>query len=180
MTDPTHPADGLGPPPQPEPARRERSIADALAHFDDLIVDGALTSADRPDADELTRRRRSKGRPRAAPQRWLVAAAAVLVIGVGGVVVAQLVEGSAEQTTSQASDQAESGAAKSAERGDAGQAEADQGVPDQAGASAVTNGVPTTVAAPALAPEAADAPPESLPPWLCELTERLGVGVCGP
>ena len=117
MTDRTRPSDGLGPPPQPDSNARERAIADALAHFDDLIVDGVLTPAGEADVaaeaeggDDLDRRRRAKGRHRSAPQRWLAAAAVLLVLGAGGALAAQVIGGSGEQMTSVASDQAEGGA----------------------------------------------------------------------
>ena len=176
MTDRTEPTDGLGPPPQPNDVGRERAIADALAHFDDLTVDGVLSPGD--VGDELSRRR-TQGRRMGAPQRWLAAAAFLLVLGVGGALVAQLVGDSDEQMTSQASGQAEGGAASPdeaarADRGAADQTELDQTETGQAGADASKPVEPSNAAPAAAAPAVGP-----LPDWLCELTARLGLDVCG-
>ena len=169
MTDRTRPSNGLGTPPQPDASARERAIADALAHFDDLIVDGVLTPAGEADVaaeaeggDDLDRRRRAKGRHRSAPQRWLAAAAVLLVLGAGGALAAQVIGGSGEQMTSEASDQAEGGATSADEA-----ARADRGTADQTKAGGADP-----------APEAAAQAVGPLPEWLCELTARLGVDVC--
>ncbi|MBP7597055.1 MAG: hypothetical protein ACRCW4_15590 [Candidatus Neomicrothrix subdominans] len=173
MTDRTRPSNGLGTPPQPDASARERAIADALAHFDDLIVDGVLTPAGEADVaaeaeggDDLDRRRRAKGRHRSAPQRWLAAAAVLLVLGAGGALAAQVIGGSGEQMTSVASDQAEGGATSADEA-----ARADRGTADQTKAGRADP-------APEAAPEAAAQAVGPLPEWLCELTARLGVDVC--
>ena len=173
MTDRTRPSNGLGTPPQPDASARERAIADALAHFDDLIVDGVLTPAGEADVaaeaeggDDLDRRRRAKGRHRSAPQRWLAAAAVLLVLGAGGALAAQVIGGSGEQMTSVASDQAEGGATSADEA-----ARADRGTADQTTAGRADP-------APEAAPEAAAQAVGPLPEWLCELTARLGVDVC--
>ena len=173
MTDRTRPSNGLGTPPQPDASARERAIADALAHFDDLIVDGVLTPAGEADVaaeaeggDDLDRRRRAKGRHRSAPQRWLAAAAVLLVLGAGGALAAQVIGGSVEQMTSVASDQDE-GCATSADEA----ARADRGTADQTKAGGADP-------APEAAPEAAAQAVGPLPEWLCELTARLGVDVC--
>ncbi|MBK9296949.1 MAG: hypothetical protein IPN02_08945 [Candidatus Microthrix sp.] len=173
MTDRTRPSNGLGTPPQPDASARERAIADALAHFDDLIVDGVLTPAGEADVaaeaeggDDLDRRRRAKGRRRSAPQRWLAAAAVLLVLGAGGALAAQVIGGSGEQMTSEASDQAEGGATNADEA-----ARAERGVADQTKAGGAE---PAAEAA----PEAAAQALATLPEWLCELTARLGVDVC--
>ena len=173
MTDRTRPSNGLGTPPQPDASARERAIADALAHFDDLIVDGVLTPAGEADVaaeaeggDDLDRRRRAKGRHRSAPQRWLAAAAVLLVLGAGGALAAQVIGGSGEQMTSVASDQAEGGATSADEA-----ARADRGTADQTTAVRADP-------APEAPPEAAAQALATLPEWLCELTARLGVDVC--
>ena len=178
MTDPAQPFDGLGPPPQPDDAARERAIAGAMAHFDDLTVDGMLTTADRDDAagggDELSRRRQAKHRRR-SPQRWLAAAAVLLVLGVSGALVAQLGGTSDDQVVSQAGDQAEAGAASTEAPVQADQSEsgAPQTAPGRAGDGASKPTAPSNAA-----PEVAGAPAANLPEWLCELTARLGFDVC--
>ncbi len=184
MTDETQPPDGLGPPPQPSDASRERAITAALAHFDELMVEGVLTpagpttTADEADmGDELARHRRAKGRRRGTPQRWLAAAAVLLVLGVGGALVSQLVGGSDDQTTSQASDQAEASAASTEAPAQADQSESGAGQAEPKRAAADTSKpAPAAVAAPG----ADGAAPGSLPEWLCELTARLGLDVCAP
>ena len=168
MTDPRTPSEGLGPSPRPDDDAREATIADALAHFDDLVVNGALTadpsltSERTPPEDELAGRRAAR-RQRVAPQRWLAAAAVVLILGVGGAIVAQFVGSSGEAPTSEASSQA------SADQDQSGQDEAKAGQAE-AGSPAIAD-----------APADAEATPEfgqSLPKWLCEWARRLGVDVC--
>lgn len=150
MTDDQPQSGLLGAAPTPTDEGRERSIEAAMARYDELLVDGRLTSeadqgsvgappsTDQPEVpapvDELARRRRRRALSM-NPQRLLAAAALLMVLGVGGLLAVQSMGSNGESTAS--ADQAEAlpeadataqGAAADAEVPDAGAPDA--GAPD--------------------------------------------------
>lgn len=160
MTDERAPSDGLGPPPTPDDANRENAIAGALARFDELVVDGRLTT-EGTGTDDLAGRRARRQRRAPAAKRWLSAAAAVAVIGLGGVVAVGLFNGADDDQTSQASGQAEPQAGAGQDEATDRVAPADEAVPEG-----------TTPAG------AVAEPSQALPALVCDLLEYFGIEMC--